>query len=130
MTFQRNQKQKIKEWSARVDHNQSDIQGSFGVYIFFGPVPQDPAEWMADPNLVGVYDVFAPMDASEAHYPTSSGNSDNTAHGFVDLTYGLTEHLNREGQGALEAEVVVPFLTAQINWGVVTVRRLDTWLFC
>ena len=58
------------EWIANVHVNVEALDGSFGIYFFFGEPPADEAEWELAPNQAGSVGIFAMnrMTGSQSRY--------------------------------------------------------------
>lgn len=100
----------LQDWRADISCSKDEVRGSFSVFVFLGDIPPDPTLWLADPALVGTFDVVAHYD--EASNPTVNG----------------CIHLNRAilritRQQSLEDHIVLPLLRHKLNWGVQTVRN-------
>jgi tyrosinase len=103
----------IPNWSARIRCNQHEFGTGFSVYLFLVEVPEDPAQWLTSPHFVGSFDAFINTDADKC--ANCRNQADRDIEGFVHINAGILEH---SGQGSLEADQVVPFLTKNLHWRV------------
>jgi hypothetical protein len=102
---------------------QFDLGGSFSVFIFFGPLPEDPFEWFTDGSYVGVFDVFA--NASPEECPNCTAQRNKILHGVVHIDGALAQVLKEldDDRDKLkdDEEDIVSFLTDCLTWGVMRV---------
>lgn len=106
------------EWAARIRCDQYELGGSFSVLIFIGSVPDDPKQWETSESCVGIYDVYTGKPSD------SPGEGDAEVQGFVSLNEGILKH---SGASTLTPDVVVPFLTSELNWRVQNVSDILPW---
>jgi len=103
----------LYEWTARIECNKFELSCSYSVIIFLGHVPDDPEEWQISPSYVGSHHAFV---------NTAVGECENKAgviiEGFVHLNQAI---VRLPGLKSLEPDVVVPYLTKNLHWRVLTV---------
>lgn len=115
------------------------LDGTFTIAFFLGDFNPAKAgsDWLHEPNLVGSSAIFASSQAR-----IDDGNCENCAQkqaaglkywDVVGLTQALLTYWS-SGESAhglqvtsLEPEVVVPFLTANLHWRIISVG-LFCWL--
>jgi tyrosinase len=101
------------EWTARVEFKKYELGSSFSVFIFLGPVPENPREWRTSPNYVGGHHAFVNSVANRCDNCTNQ--RDLVTEGFVHLNNAIAKH---SGLGSLDPSVVEPYLTHNLHWRV------------
>lgn len=109
------------DWTAHVKFKHFELNGSFSVIFFLGPVPEDHTTWETAPNTIGVRSAF--VNRSAARCGNCVARSDMLEEGCVPLDDGIIKH---SGLTHLGPETVVPYLTENLNWRVVMVSH--SWL--
>ncbi|KAF2857624.1 Di-copper centre-containing protein [Piedraia hortae CBS 480.64] len=105
----------LYEYLATVSSRKFSLNGSYGIYLFIGDVPNSPSAWALSPNLVGTHAVFAALN---------SASSDRRAMNPIDVsgTIPLTSKLlDKKHAGELQnmtTEAVTAYLRGNLNWGV------------
>ena len=96
------------EWNAFITCKLYELGGSFSIFVFLGPVPSNPIDWLPDESFAGSFDVMAPSqpDPKDPDHLISSGVYLNNA--IVKMS----------GNPSLEEDVVVPFLKSKLNWAL------------
>ncbi|KAF7290719.1 Di-copper centre-containing protein [Mycena indigotica] len=110
----------VADWTVRVQIKQAEVGQSFAVFLFLGPVPPavDAADWLFDETCVGTYDVF--VNSLSERCANCREQEDLVVEGFVHLTGEIIQHAPT--LASLRPQVVVPYLTDTLNWGV---RKID-----
>ena len=110
------------EWTARIEFKKYELGTSFSVLIFLGSVPDNPRELRTSPNYVGGHHAFV---NSAANSCTNCRNQrDLVQEGFVHLNHGIIKHLGHTT--SLEPNVIVPYLTKNLEWRV---QKVCVFLF-
>ena len=102
----------VYEWTARIECGKYELGTSYSVIVFLGQVPDNPRDWEISPNYVGSH--RAPVDG------VPRGGKDVIIQGFVHLERAIAR---RSGLHSLDPDVVVPYLTKNLAWRVLSVRR-------
>lgn len=106
----------IQEWTTKINCNQYELGGSFSVVLFFGQIPDDPREWYSSDSFVGAFDAF--VNEAMEQCQNCRDQADVGIEAFVHLNEAISKHTN---QSSFDPEVVVPFLTDNLLWGVLKV---------
>ncbi|KAH9952079.1 photo-regulated tyrosinase [Amylocystis lapponica] len=105
----------ILEWSAQVHFKKFELQKSFSVLLFLGPVPENTADWRTSPSFAGATHAFANSAAENCE--NCRAHSDMVVEGFVHLNDSLLKHPHLR---SLESAAVVPHLQRELSWRLFT----------
>lgn len=106
----------LYEWTARIECQKFELGCSYSVIIFLGQVPDNPKEWKTSPNFVGAHNAFVNNAIGDSSYH----ERDAVTEGFVHLDRAILRH---SGLRTLDPDVVVPYLTKNLNWRVLKVKN-------
>lgn len=107
-------------WTARVRSKKFELGSSYSVPIVFGHAPDTPEEWETGPNYVGCHCAFVNSVPEECK--ACLENTDLLLQGSIPLNHGI---VRRSELQSLDPEVVVPYLTENMHWCVLTVRKFS-----
>ena len=99
------------QYVANIQTPRYALGGSYQIFLFNGkPANEDPLSFIFDPNLIGPMGVLAS--------DTMAGN-DMLAAGSIPLTRTLTDVVGGGILGSLAEDIVVPYLTQNLEWRIV-----------
>lgn len=101
------------DWTARVEFKKYELNCSFTVLIFLGPVPEDPEEWLVSPNFVGSHSAF--VNSAAGHCANCRNNAGIVEEGFIHLDEGIIRVAQINN---LDPHTVVPYLKDNMHWRV------------
>ena len=106
---------KYHQWQINIRVNKFETPTSFKIYFFTSsPIsPSSPSSWDSDPSLVASYPVLRTMSNPTANPVTM-------IFGIVPLTRNLLSLVAEGRLENLDVEKVVPYLTKNLQWRVVT----------
>jgi tyrosinase len=110
----------VWEWTARVEFKKYELGTSFSVLIFLGQVPENPRELRTSPSYLGGHHAFVNSAANSC--ANCRNQRDLVIEGFVHLNHGIAK---QSGLGSLEPNVIVPYLTENLQWVVQKVPCLS-----
>ena len=114
----------MMDWTVRIEFKKYELGTSFSVLIFLGQVPDNPQEWRISPNYVGGCHAFVNSAASSC--TNCSNQQDLVVEGFVHLNHAIVQHSEL---GSLEPNVVIPYLTHNLQWRVQKVFSSFLFMF-
>ncbi|EPS37967.1 hypothetical protein H072_8323 [Dactylellina haptotyla CBS 200.50] len=98
------------EWQAKIFIDQSELPGSFVVYIFLGAAPRDPNHWAISPNMVGT---LTHLGSPGVRMPPR----------IIETNVILTNAVNQALGGASSNEQVLRYIKDTVNWTVISDNR-------
>jgi tyrosinase len=102
----------LYDWTAQIQADQYELGSSYSVIIFLGHVPDNPRDWEISPNYVGSH--YAPVE-SVPEGGERRRDKGVIIEGFVHLNHAIAKH---SGLHSFEPDVVVPYLTKNLDWRV------------
>jgi len=103
----------LYDWTARIEFKKYELQGSFSVLVFLGPVPENPQVWRISPNYVGAVHAF--VNSVPERCANCVNQADIVLEGFVHLNHAIAR---LSGLTSLDPNVIVPYLTKALQWKV------------
>lgn len=98
------------QYVANIQTNRYALNGSYQIFLFNGnPTSEEPSSWITDKNLIGPMGVLAQEGMAHANL---------IAAGSVPLTTTLNKVLGDGILADLAEALVVPFLTANLQWRI------------
>ncbi|OLL25128.1 Tyrosinase [Neolecta irregularis DAH-3] len=102
-----------REWLVNLRILKYAVHGSFFIYIFLGPVPEDSDNWATTKTMVGLHSVFANPPSSRCGNCERQRDANIITSGTIPLTGALIEaHIG------LDQSQVEPYLRANLHWRV------------
>lgn len=103
-------------WFVRIRVKKFQLNKTFKILVFLGPVPDDPTKWISSPNLVGSHSVF--VNSAPKSCANCTDNLNVINEGFIDLNAALKQ---RGYENKSDAEIE-GFIRDQIHWRI---RKVD-----
>ena len=111
--------QVILDWTVRIRFNKYGLGQSFGVLIFLGDVPDDAEQWISSPNFVGTHAAYVSNVTSQPDQYDNYAQMEGISVGCAPLNASMAK---LSGLSSFDPNVVTPYLKANLNWRVQTVR--------
>jgi tyrosinase len=99
-----------REYIANIKADKYGTYGSYYIHIFLGEPSDDPTCWSTDPNLIGTHAIFSTSAGEESSQPPVPVT------GAMPLTDALKKHHINGQLVSLAEAVIVPYLTANLQW--------------
>jgi tyrosinase len=102
-----------RDYIVNVRSDKSAMDGSYFIYVFVGDVPSDSSEWATCDSLVGIQAITSMMQGSQMGSAIVAGT--------IPLTHFLEKHVVLKLLSGLSEELVIPYLTENLTWKVISV---------
>jgi len=102
-----------REWIVNVRILKYAVHGSFFIYIFLGPVPEDSEDWATTETMVGLHSIFANPPGSGCGNCERQRDANIVTSGTIPLTGALIE-----ANIGLDPVQVEPYLRPNLHWRV------------
>ena len=113
---------KHRQYLANILSQKFALNGSYAIYLFMGAFDDTPTAWPLSPNLVGTHAVFATLSGADAadspQLRRRTNGSPLQVTGTIPLTSMLLAKVEAGDLPCMDAETVVPYLTANLEWRV------------
>ncbi|KIW05630.1 uncharacterized protein PV09_03501 [Verruconis gallopava] len=99
-----------RDYIVNIRTDKHAVDGSYQIFVFVGDIPEDKSTWTTCDSLVGIQVITSMMYGSKM--PTAIVSA------TLPLTRFLEKHVVLKLLSGLDEDIVIPYLTANLNWKV------------